>query len=367
MFDYDGRLAAFRDRIRAEGAAAAVIAPTDHMRYLTGWAEPAGERFLTLWVFANGDPAFVVPELYRDDVARGQQGVRRIVSFHDNGGWAQQAQEQLARTSHDALLLVDDDLPSGHLLGLQGLGPERKWLPVRECMARLRGVKSVDELEALERSAAVADQVYLSVVTALRPGVSEASIQGQILRAFADAGSGPAWAIVAFGPNTAIPHHRSDKTELAQGDVIILDLGCELDGYQSDITRTLALGAPDPEAVHAYSVVLEAHRAAMQAARVGVLCQDVDRAARTVIAEAGYGERFIHRTGHGIGMATHEPPNLVEGDETPLAPGMCFSDEPGIYIPGRFGVRVENIICITEAGARSLNAPPPEAIRILEP
>ncbi|NLH98471.1 MAG: M24 family metallopeptidase, partial [Chthonomonadales bacterium] len=171
---------------------------------------------------------------------------------------------------------------------------------------------------------------------------------------------------VCFGPNTALPHHRTDATQLVAGSMVILDLGGCLDGYQSDITRTVAYGQVSDEAAHIYDIVYEAHVAAMEAARPGVTCESVDAAARNTIAQAGYGPNFIHRTGHGIGLSTHEPPNLVEGDRTVLQPGMCFSDEPGIYLSGRFGVRIENIITITGTGSRSLNHPAPSRLPVLE-
>src|SRR5262249_54068418 len=147
---------------------------------------------------------------------------------------------------------------------------------------------------------------------------------------------------------------------LKQGDVVIIDIGCRIEDYASDITRTIAFGEPDPEAKSVYETVYAAHRAAYDLARPGVACEEVDAAARSVIDRAGYGEFFIHRTGHGIGLSTHEPPYIVEGNRQPLREGMCFSDEPGIYLPGRFGVRIENIVTVTADGVKYLNEDPPE-------
>jgi len=366
MFDFERRLSSLREAMQSEGMAAALIAATDNMRYLTGWAEPAGERFLALWVPVVGNPVFLVPQLYADDVLARRCADIPVLVHADGDGWHDLAARCLAGLAAGAAVLVDDELQAGHLLDLQRLGPSCKWIASSTVMPRLRALKSPDEIQAMERSASLADTVFLSVLDDLRPGTTEAGVQTAILRRFADGGAESSWAIVAFGPNSALPHHRSGGKPLEPGAVAVLDLGCSLDGYQSDITRTVAIGRADPDAARIYDVVLAAHEAAMSHARPGVACQQVDRAARRIISEAGHGPQFVHRTGHGIGLSTHEPPNLVEGDLTVLAPGMCFSDEPGIYLPGRFGVRIENIICITEDGARSLNAPAPTTLPVLE-
>jgi Xaa-Pro aminopeptidase len=275
------------------------------------------------------------------------------------------SQARLAETVHRAV--VDDDLAAGHLLALQGLAPGIEWCAAGEVMAEIRGVKTPEELTVMERSAAMADSVYAETVFRLEAGIAERELQSVILDAFRARGASSSWAIVAFGPNSALPHHHSGDRRLQPGDIVVLDLGGCLDGYQSDITRTLAFGFAPPDAAAVYDIVREAHLRVLAVARPGIECQAVDACARAVIESAGYGDRFVHRTGHGIGMSTHEPPNLVAGDATTLRAGMCFSDEPGIYLQGRFGVRIENIIAITEDGARSLNAPAPESLPILEP
>ena len=156
----------------------------------------------------------------------------------------------------------------------------------------------------------------------------------------------------------AEPHHESDNTVIQSGDVIIMDFGCEFEGYQSDITRTVCCGKASDEAKRVYDIVFGAHQAGRAAIHPGVACQELDRAARQVIEKSGYGEYFFHRLGHGIGMRGHEEPYIVEGNETPLEVGHCFSIEPGIYLAGRFGVRIENIVTATMDGHASINAEP---------
>lgn len=359
------RVIRLQSALRDAGADGAVIGATDHMRYLVGWTEPPGERFMVLWVPASGEPVLIVPALYSDDARRAVTTVA-ITSWHDNAGWHAGVEPLLSALLRGGTVLVDDDLGAGHLMDLQSLAPSVSWRSCRAVMAALRGIKDQDELRAMERSAAMADRVYDRTLAALRPGITELELQQAILKEFVAEGASSAWAIVCFGPNTALPHHRTGATQLVAGSMVILDLGGCLDGYQSDITRTVAYGQIGDEAARIYDIVYEAHVAAMEAARPGVTCESVDAAARNTIAQAGYGPNFIHRTGHGIGLSTHEPPNLVEGDRTVLQPGMCFSDEPGIYLSGRFGVRIENIITITGTGSRSLNHPPPSRLPVLE-
>jgi Xaa-Pro aminopeptidase len=163
------------------------------------------------------------------------------------------------------------------------------------------------------------------------------------------------FTVVGSGPNGANPHHQAGDRVIEPGDTVVLDFGGLMHGYGSDTTRTVSVGPPSPEVQHVHDIVRAAQQAAFEAVHPGVPCAEIDRTARAVIAEAGYANRFIHRTGHGIGVTTHEPPYLVEGEEQRLVPGMCFSIEPGIYLPGRFGVRIEDIVTVTETGAQRLN------------
>ncbi len=163
------------------------------------------------------------------------------------------------------------------------------------------------------------------------------------------------FTVVGSGPNGASPHHEMGERIIEEGDMVVLDFGGIKDGYGSDTTRTVHVGPPTDEEREVFEIVRRAQQAGFEAVRPGVACQEVDRAARKVIADAGYGEYFIHRVGHGIGTTTHEPPYMIEGEEHPIEPGMCFSIEPGIYLPGRFGVRIEDIVVATEDGGVRLN------------
>jgi Xaa-Pro aminopeptidase len=212
----------------------------------------------------------------------------------------------------------------------------------------------------------VNEEVFRVVTALIRPGVTELGLATAWQKAALDASGGelPEVPIVASGPNGASPHTRASSRPLERGDLVIIDGFLRSQGYYSDITRTYAVGETDRELELIYSLVQEANAAASEIIKPGVKAEDVDAAARGVIEEAGYGEYFIHRTGHGLGLEIHEPPYIVEGNELILEPGMTLTVEPGIYLPGRGGVRIEDDILVTEDGYASLTTLPRELVRL---
>jgi Xaa-Pro dipeptidase len=369
MSDYTGRIARLQELMRGDGYRLAVLSWTDQMRYLTGYAENGHKRFLGLFVPAEGEPALIVPAMNAQQAGRNPAGIDRILGWDDTEGWHGRAGELLAEygVGAGAAVLIDDELYSVHLIGLQSLAPGIRCVAADEVISRLRSLKTPEELAAMERAAQLIDAIYEEAVGELREGMTEVEFQDVIYAGIKRRGTTPSFTpLICFGANGSMPHHHSGQTRLQRGDVVIIDIGCYWDNYCSDITRTVSYGQPsDPDAFRIYDLVNRAHWAARQAARPGVTCEAVDHAARAVITEAGYGPQFMHRTGHGIGLSGHEPPYIRTGDTTPLQPGMCFSVEPGIYLPGRFGVRIENIVTVTTDGVRSLDADAPQQLRVV--
>jgi Xaa-Pro aminopeptidase len=367
MSDYSSRISRLQSELRSEGAAGAILAGSDQMRYLTGWQEGGHERFVGLLVPADGDPVFLVPAMNAEQARGNPAGISRVVGWDDATGWRNAARELIGAWPPTGTLLVDDELRSVHLLALQAQNPERRFEAVGSVLCRLREVKGADELQAMERAAATIDAVFEDVIVQLTEGITEQETAGLVLGAIRVRGSQPSFApLICFGPNAALPHHHTGDRPLRRGDAVIIDIGCVDSGYASDITRTVAFGEPaDPDARPIYQLVMAAHTAARAAARPGVTGEAVDAAARSLIVEAGYGDAFLHRTGHGIGLSVHEPPDIVKGNTEPLKKGMCFSIEPGVYLSGRFGVRIENIVTVTADGVRSLNAEPDPQLRTI--
>jgi Xaa-Pro aminopeptidase len=260
---------------------------------------------------------------------------------------------------------VSDFTPALHVLGLRAaLGSAEQTLAgpvVRE----LRMRKDAAEIEALRKAGAAIDRVHARVGEWLRPGRTEAQVGADIAAAIVEEGHTRAdFVIVGSGPNGASPHHDVSERVIEAGDVVVVDIGGPIpEGYNSDSTRTYAVGEPrDPDVAETYAVLQRAQREAVEAVRPGVKAERIDAAAREVIADAGFGEFFIHRTGHGIGLDVHEEPYIVRGNELALEPGMAFSVEPGIYRPGRWGARIEDIVVVTADGAEPLNHRPHELV-----
>src|SRR5215218_3258009 len=220
----------------------------------------------------------------------------------------------------------------------------------------LRAVKDDDELERLAAAAKAADACFEEILKVRFEGRRETEVAADLAALLVDHGHSQVdFTVVGSGPNGANPHHEAGDRTIQRGDMVVIDFGAQKDGYGSDTSRTVHVGEPTDEEREVFEIVQAAQQAGYEAVRPGVECQEIDRAARRVIADAGRGDQFIHRTGHGIGLTTHEPPYMVDGEKHRLEPGMCFSIEPGIYVPGRFGVRIEDIVTVTEDGGRRLN------------
>ncbi|MCF3106242.1 aminopeptidase P family protein [Streptomyces roseoverticillatus] len=336
------------------GLAGLIVTPGPDLDWLTGYRPPPTERLTALLVVPGERPRLLVPALERPGAERAPSAASLSVT-----GWSD-GQDPYAAL---APLLgpksrygVSDNAWALHLLGLQRACPEVSYGAFTEVMPMLRAVKDAYEVERLAAAGAAADAAYEDVSGLQFEGRREREVAADLARLLLEHGHSQVdFTIVGSGPNGANPHHDAGDRVIELGDMVVMDFGGLKDGYGSDTTRTVHVGQPTAEERKVHDVVREAQQAAFEAVRPGVACQEVDRVARQVIRAAGFGEYFIHRTGHGIGVTTHEPPYLVEGEHLPLVPGMCFSIEPGIYLPGRFGVRIEDIVVCTESGGRRLN------------
>src|SRR5687767_14066271 len=342
-----------------QGIDALILTPGANLFYLTGFEHGhAYERLLALVVRVDGSSRWILPtmnvEQVRPHLAQGQA----LRPWDDREGYLPALTGAVAGAKRVAF---DDDARAAFVVDLLAISPETRVLKASSIMRSLRIRKDPAELAALRQAAGVVDQTIPYAVSLCAPGRAEAEIDAELRKALVerDPTSVVAFTIIASGPNGAFPHHETSKRALQKGDVVILDFGTRNPaGYYSDITVTCSVGEPaDPEVHKVYDVVYRAQRAAIAAVRPGVACEDVDRAARRVIEEAGYGPQFLHRTGHGLGLQGHEPPFMVGGNKEALEEGMVFSVEPGIYLPGRFGVRLEVIVACGRAGVDMINAP----------
>ncbi|GAA4659886.1 MULTISPECIES: M24 family metallopeptidase [Amycolatopsis] len=359
------RLDRARQAADAAETDALLIAPGSDLRYLLGEAGGSFER-LTALVLPAGDgvPALVVPKLEAPGYAHvpaEDLGVE-VVTWVDGEDPYRMIADRLGKPGRVA---VSDNTLALHVLAFRDALGDAEQTLAGPVVRELRMRKDAAEIDALRRAGAAIDRVHARVGEWLRPGRTEAEVGADIAAAIVEEGHALAdFVIVGSGPNGASPHHDVSDRVIERGDVVVVDIGGPLpEGYNSDSTRTYAVGEPrDADVAETYAVLQRAQRAAVEAVRPGVTAQDVDAAARSVITDAGYGEFFIHRTGHGIGLDVHEEPYIVGGNTLPLEPGMAFSVEPGIYQPGRWGARIEDIVVVTEGGVESLNNQPHELV-----
>jgi len=360
---YARRLAVAAAATADAGLAGLVITPGHDLRYLIGSRAQTFERLTALVLPASGDPTVVVPRLELASlkgsaVAELDLAVRDWVDGDDP-----YESVSAALGGAPAATAVTDSMPALHLLPLAGvLGV----LPVlaTDVLRGLRMIKDASEIDALRKAGSAIDRVHARVPDFLVPGRTEADVAADIAEAIvAEGHSEVAFIIVGSGPHGADPHHSYSDRELQVADIVVVDIGGAYEpGYHSDSTRTYSIGEPRPDVAQQYSILQRAQRAAFDAVRPGVTAEQVDAAARDVLAEAGLAEFFVHRTGHGIGLSVHEEPYIITGNDLPLAAGMAFSIEPGIYFPGHWGARVEDIVVVTEDGALAVNNRPHELI-----
>ena len=332
-----------------------IITPGPDLVWLTGSRPTAITERLTLLVLAPGQqPTLLVPTLERPDAeaALGAPGLS-IVDWADGEDPYVRAS---ALIGNRATMGIADSAWAMHLLGLQGALPGSSYRSLTRSLPMFRAVKDANELARLAVAGAAADATYEQILRVRFAGRKETDVAADLARLLREFGHEQVdFTVVGSGPNGANPHHEAGDRTIEVGDAVVLDFGGLMHGYGSDTSRTVCVGEPSALVREVHEVVRLAQQAGVEAVRPGVACQEIDRAARRVITDAGYGDRFIHRTGHGIGTTTHEPPYMIEGEEQPLVPGMCFSVEPGIYLAGEFGVRIEDIVTVTATGGLRLN------------
>ncbi|MFP5343763.1 MAG: M24 family metallopeptidase [Candidatus Limnocylindria bacterium] len=367
---YDERLARAATAAAAAGLDALLIGVGSDLRYLTGYAAMPLERLTLLVVPASAAPYLVVPRL---ELGAAEAGVRPAIELRTWGETDDPYRLALdgIRGAGTAAVAVSDTMLAMHVLRLQeGLAAAGAAVPMQLASAVLRDlrmVKDADEIALLRLAAQAADRVVASIAAGRLVGRTEADVARDVReRLIAEGHEEAHFAIVGSGPNSASPHHDASERVIRAGEPIVLDIGGTLDGYGSDITRTLWVTGgdpargPDERFRHLFGVLDAAQAAGTRAVRPGVRCEGVDQAARAIIDDEGYGEAFFHRTGHGIGLDGHEDPYLVAGNDLPLAEGMAFSVEPGIYLPGEYGARIEDIVVCGPDGPIVLNRAPRE-------
>ncbi len=351
---HTSRLEKLRRHLRDAELDGIVVMPGNNMVYLCGIHSHISERPILLFLFADQPPAIIIPTLEAMKAEDVGVAPERIFGWTDVDGY----RAAFARAA-DALQL------NGRVLGveaetmrvleykaLQSVAPELVLEYADGLLSAMRLRKDAGEIAALRKAVAVAEDAIEALLPQIKIGMTEREVAGKLVLALVDAGAdAPAFRpIVSTGPNAASPHAVPTDRPLQSGDLLVIDWGAKVDDYASDITRTYAVGDIDERSRAYYAAVQAANAAGVAASQPGASGQDIDRAARRAIVAAGFGDYFIHRTGHGLGMGEHEPPSLMEGNTTPLPVGAVFTVEPGVYVPGVAGVRIEDDVWLSAEG-----------------
>lgn len=340
--------------MRTQGVDLVAICPSPHMDWLVGFHPMLCERPCLLLVGQERE-AFLMPALN----AEGSRG-RTKIPFHvwaDHDGPRNAFLAALAAVGGTSArhMVLDETMRVDFAALLTDALPEAKRSFTDDTLSYLRMRKNQREYDALKLNALTADKAMQAGFAAMRPGMTEKQLAEIVFKAFTAQGVEPGFAVIAAGTNGAFPHHFNSDRVLAEGDAVVMDIGGRIDGFPSDITRMAVLGRPPEGYDHIHTVVERAVLAALEAVKPGALARDVDAAARTVISDAGYGDYFVHRTGHGMGIGGHEEPYITATSDIVLAEGMVFTIEPGIYLPGRFGIRLEDVVIVRADGPEILS------------
>lgn len=362
------RLRRLTQEVLAHGLDGIALVPGPNMLYLSGIHAHLSERPIVLFLPADDDPAVIIPNLEAAKAEGAGILEDRIFSWSDEEGYTGAFQQACAHLELSDFLLGVEELHMRvlELELLRRYAPGLQTAHAESIMSALRQVKDQGELSAMERAVAVAQTAMKQLAPRIKIGQSEKQIAAMLMQELNDAGSegNPFGPIVAAGPNSAMPHATPTDRPIQEGDLLVIDWGAVVDDYPSDITRTYAVGQIGPELETIYETVKRANAAGREAARPGGTGRDVDRAARKIVVDAGYGEFFIHRTGHGLGLEVHEPPFMMDSNLEPLPVGATFTVEPGIYLPEKGGVRIEDDVVVTSSGSRSLTTLSRELIRV---
>lgn len=349
-----GRIERVQACMAEAGVDALLLSVGPDLPYLVGYEAMPLERLTMLVLPRSGAARLVVPRLeaMRVDAAVPAE----VVAWDETDDPVALVASMVAP---DAVLAIGDRTWARFVVDLQGALPSASWRRGSEVIGPVRIVKDDTEIAALETAAHAVDDIAVAMRGVAFAGRSEIDVHRELAERIAAAGHQRLnFAIVAAGPNAASPHHEPGSTVIRDGDLVLCDFGGTMHGYCSDITRMYSVGEPTAEVAESYAVLRAAQETGVRAAVVGATCESVDRATRSVIEAAGLGAHFVHRTGHGIGAEEHEDPYIVAGDLRPLVPGHAFSIEPGIYVSGRYGMRLEDIVVATADGPRRLNAAP---------
>ncbi|SFH67800.1 Xaa-Pro aminopeptidase [Tindallia magadiensis] len=358
MSIYQKRIEKLQEKMQGEGIECLFLSPSVNLNYLTGYGAKMDERLVLFVLPTKGEGFFVAPKLYEAFITK--TPIRNNVFWGDQEDPFQMLLEEINKRGMGiTCVALENSMPAAFILPIQTKMEKTDFCLANDLFESLRKIKSKTEIEKLKNSATLIDNILKKVILEKDwIGRTEKELAATLEQEMKQQGmEGPSFSpIIATGSNSASPHHKTGTDKILKNQPLLMDFGGLVDGFCSDMSRTIFLGdEPDEFFLEIYEIVLEAQKKGIEAVRPKVSAESIDKVVRDYIISKGYGDFFIHRTGHGIGMEVHESPYIVEGNKEILEPGMLFSIEPGIYLPGKFGVRIEDIVLVTDTGCQVLN------------
>jgi Xaa-Pro dipeptidase len=351
------RVAKLKSIGRKAGVDAFFVNSETNMRYLAGFSVSAMERFAGIIIPVVGKTSTVIVPKLEEQKVKKQSALEDIRSYDDSESPARLFRRTIANAGFkEAVFGVEGMLPFRFYRMFAECSPKIRVKEVSTIFSQLRCVKSQDELKKMEKAANILALGIKAGIDFIKPGVTEAGISFEIEKTIRErGGEGVPFCIILSGSNSAMPHGSASSRKVRERDIVLMDVGAIYEGYHADITRTVFVGKVTEKQKEVYDIVAKAQEAAIKIVKPNVKAEQVDATARKAIEDAGYGNFFTHRTGHGLGLEVHEEPYIAKGNKTPLRPGMTFTIEPGIYLPGEFGVRTEDDVIVTAKGGRLLS------------
>lgn len=335
---------------------AIILFPSSNMHYITGFKTHSSERLL-ICIITKEKSVFIAPKLYESQIKK-ESFISDVITWNDGDDPYEIFRKFILENKLNIKkVAVDDTLYAVQLLNLMKAKEELNFIPLGDIIYDLRLIKDEDEIGKIRKASMIVDETLEVVKRNLKLGMTEIEIAALLEYEMRKKGSeGPSFeTIVGSGPNSSLPHYNAGKRRIEEGDFIVLDFGAKYKGYCSDTTRTICIGYANQKMKEIYNIVKDAQEIGVKAVRPGIKAYEIDNAVRDFIEKKGYGKYFTHRTGHGLGIDVHEEPYISITSETVLKPGMVFSIEPGIYLDNEFGVRIEDIVVVTENGCERLN------------
>lgn len=354
---YQERMDMVHQKLEEFDADFALLTPAPNFQYLAGYEYHMRERLVALLVKRGADPMIVVPSFEESD-HKSHTWVKDFLSWaEDEDPYAMIADSM--GSGKEFSVLLDNSLPLGVYWQLEkALGGFKRTKSITPTIDGMRLSKSEVELDLMKKAGHIIDDAVMKAFSQAQLGMTELEVQRLVYDEILRQEASPTFAAVLFGEKSALPHAGPGARTLKKGDVILMDCGCSLDGYNTDMTRCGIAGVPTKEIEQVHSIVLKAEETAIEKITTGMNCGTADGIARRIIEDEGYGDYFTHRLGHGIGLEVHEPPYLVRGSTKELGKGMCHSIEPGIYLEGKFGIRIEDLVCVGEDGVEVITYSP---------